>query len=322
MRTRRCWTTDGAALFAERRVAREIFLLPTLPLAPSVPELDVLQNISRMKIQTQNLKIISSGIGVISGALGILTAEGNWRTISLCALLIIVSLALYFTLSKILRHHFTTVIGDMPPPRYSIREARINDLTSIAELQRSFYPDDAVPIELYKEWYEVNPNGFFVIESKTTSKDGLEHKELVGHFTFLAIRDECMDLYREGEIRETDIRHYSLLGPDDVIKNLYVESVIVKKSHRRHAMFCLVRMLKTMVCNFCDPEVAERVYAMAATKDGEKTLKGMGFTRIERQNRKDRKDGHEMFDCSFESFMKTIIERETKHEINMLHRES
>ena len=38
-RTRRCWTTDGAALFAERRVACESFLLSSLPLAPSVPEL-------------------------------------------------------------------------------------------------------------------------------------------------------------------------------------------------------------------------------------------------------------------------------------------
>lgn len=275
-----------------------------------------------MKLQTQNLKIISSGIGVISGALGILTAEGNWRTISICALLIIISLALYSTLNKLLRHHFTTVIGEMPPPRYSIREARITDLQGVADLQESFYPDDAIPVNLYKEWYEVNPDGFFVIESKTTSKDGFELKELVGHFTFLAIRDECLNLYREGEIREKDIRHYSLLGPDDVIKNIYVESVIVKKAHRRHAMFCLVRMLKTMVCNFCDPEVVERVYAMAATRDGEKTLRGMGFTQVTRARLAERLDGHEMFECDMAQFMKTLIDRETKHEINMLHRES
>lgn len=38
-RTRRYWTTDGAALFSERRVAWEISLLSTLPFAPSVPEL-------------------------------------------------------------------------------------------------------------------------------------------------------------------------------------------------------------------------------------------------------------------------------------------
>jgi hypothetical protein len=275
-----------------------------------------------MKFKADNFKIISSGIGVISGGLGIVTAQGNPRTISICALLIVVSLALYSTIINIFRHRFTTVIGNFPPPRYSIREARITDIQGIADLQNSFYPDDAVPADIYKEWFEANPEGFFVIESKTTSKQGFEQKELVGHFTLLAIRDDCLKLYREGDIRETNIRGYNLLGPDEIKRTIYVESVIVKKSHRRHAMFCLVRMLKTMIYNFCEPEMVERVYAMAATNDGEKTLRGMGFTQVTRENRLKRVDGHEMFECEFSQFMKAVIDRETKHEINMLHREA
>ena len=66
---------------------------------------------------------------------------------------------------------------------------------------------------------------------------------------------------------------------------LYIESVIIKRQHRRNAMFCLVRMLRTMVLNFCDPKAARHAYAMAATKDGEKTLRGMGFTMLRRKKR-------------------------------------
>jgi hypothetical protein len=216
-----------------------------------------------------------------------------------------------------------TVIGSMPP-RYGIREAQVSDLEEITKIQRSFYPSDAVPIEVYREWYSANPDGFFVIEATLTNNDGSEHKEIVGHLTFLAIKDEMLERYKIGQIRETAIGSKDLFRSSEksLIKNIYIESVIVKRAHRRQGVFCLIRMLKTMIVSFCDEGIAEKVYAMAATDDGIRMLKGMGFSIfVHRDMREKRLDGHEMYECDFKDFMKVVIDRETKHEINMLRRD-
>jgi hypothetical protein len=130
--------------------------------------------------------------------------------------------------------------------------------------------------------------------------------------------------YKNGEILETHIGSKDLFSSSErsLIKNIYVESVIVKRAHRRQGVFCLIRMLKTMIVNFCDKEIAEKVYAMAATDDGIRMLKGMGFSAfVRRDMRQKRLDGHEMYECDFKEFMEVVIDRETKHEINMLRRD-
>ncbi|TWT94470.1 hypothetical protein [Stieleria varia] len=269
-----------------------------------------------------SLNFIGPGIGFVSGIIGIIGADGNLRIVGISTMLIVLSGAFFYQIQYEIRRRFASVIGYKMPPMYSVREAMESDLVEIAKLQASFYPDDAVPVELYKEWYDVNQDGFFVIEARTIDSNGLESKELVGHFTLLAIKDDCMELYREGDILETGIRHYNLLSDKekDSIKSIYIESIIIKKAHRRHAMFCIVRMLRTMICHFCNPDVVEKVYAMAATQDGEKTLLGLGFTLVGRKNRKQRLDKHEMYESDFSSFLANIIDRESKHEVNMLHR--
>jgi hypothetical protein len=271
--------------------------------------------------------IILSIIGLISAIVTIVTApDPNLRSVATIVLMVIVSITLLIVCcisAYSIFKNMITVIGYVTPPRYGVREAQVSDLVEIAKLQKAFYPTDAVPLKVYKEWYSVNPEGFFVIEATITRDDGSEYREIVGHFTFLAIKDECLESFKRGEILETTITQKDLLSSSEksIIKNLYIESVIVKRAHRRQGVFCLIRMLKTMICNFCDPKIAEKVYAMAATGDGEKALKGMGFSMVRHHMRLPREDGHEMYECDFKNFMEVVIDRETKHEINLLHRD-
>jgi len=210
----------------------------------------------------------------------------------------------------------TSIVGPLNFPTYQVRYASKADLNEIAAMQAQFYPNDAVPLQRYKDWFSVNPEGLFVIEMTSPKKD------LIGHFTLLAIKNDRMEAYKSGLIKETDILGCDLFDPQQKskIKNIYVESIIIKKEHRRHAIPNLIRILKTTVLSFCDPAVAERVYAMAATTDGKRTLRGMGFNVVDCPAGQKRVDNHEMYETTFPEFMAALERQELNCEMRLLSR--
>lgn len=267
------------------------------------------------------LQFVGSGLGIVGGIIGVVGWEGQFNVIGLSITLVIISVALFITLYRNYKRKNTTVIGNCNLPSYYVRSTNSNDLIEIAKLQKEFYPDDAVPFDLYKEWFDKNSKGFFIIESKSTCINGIETKEIVGHFTFLPIKEERMKYYLKGQILETDIRGADLHSPQEMksAKSIYVESVIIKHKHRRIAVFCLIRMMKSMLDYFCSSDHnINKIFAMAATNDGVKTLKGMHFEKVPGINAEDRKDKHDIFECDYGVFYKGILDRERKFEINLL----
>lgn len=232
------------------------------------------------------------------------------------AVLLLSSTLLLYSIYPAFKRRMASIVGPINFPTYQVRYATRDDLNEIAELQASFYAKDAVPLHRYKEWYSVNPDGFFVIEMTTPKK------ELIGHFTLLAIKNDRMEAYKAGAIKETDILKYDLFSPAEksTIKDIYVESIIIKKEHRRHAIPSLIRILKTTILSFCDPEIVEKVYAMAATLDGKKTLRGMNFSLIDTPVGHKRLDEHEMYEADFTAFMTALERQELSCEMRLLSR--
>ncbi len=184
---------------------------------------------------------------------------------------------------------------------FTIEPATLKDLDWIAQLEAESYSgDDAIPGGILKEWYEVNPTGFFVI------KGILE--ERVGHIDILPVRSRVLQLLLEGAILEREIRGDSLYSPDerDSIRELYVESlaVCIPGRYKAGALLSLAFNLPSLIENIAALEKIETIYAIAATKPGERVIKRLGFEMIRKGE--ERKDGHPVFAVSFKTLMDNI----------------
>lgn len=74
--------------------------------------------------------------------------------------------------------------------------ASYEDLVWIAKLEKRRYGSDAVPLETFSEWYNVNRYGFFVIRQAGVR---------IGHIDILPIYAPDFAPYGRGEIFETDL---------------------------------------------------------------------------------------------------------------------
>ncbi len=269
----------------------------------------------------KNLEFIFICIGTVASLATIYTLPDQIQFIASSAMILIILFILGLRAYRKVTPRYTVVADSSNVNNYFVRYATFADLQDICNLQKEAYTaEDAVPVKLYQEWYEVNPDGFFVLEVSG------KVNQVVGHLTLLAIKEERLNLYKSGLIRETEIRGCDLIpsGNKAEIKDLYVESFIIKKSHRKSGIPCIYRMMKNMVLSFCDPKVAKWVYAMAATGDGEKTIEGMKTVSGEKFNpvsiAVDRADSHNMYAVDFQDFLKIAETKESQFEFNMLHR--
>ena len=259
-------------------------------------------------------EIVSASFGIVGGVVGLYGATGEAQMLGLWAALLISSCLLLYFIYPALKRRRASILGSLDFPVYQIRYATREDLKEISVLQRHFYSEDAVPLARYKEWYDANPDGFFVIEMTSPKK------ELIGHFTLLAIKNDRMEAYKAGKIRETDILACDLFTPalKSKVKQIYVESLIIKKEHRRHAIPSMIRILKTAISSFCDPQAVQSIYAVAATNDGAKTLNAMRFNTVDTDHK--RLDGHEMYRANFTEFMEALGQHELNCEMRLLNR--
>jgi hypothetical protein len=175
--------------------------------------------------------------------------------------------------------------------RYGIEPARREDLAWIAELESRVYSkDDAIPLHLLQEWYDANPTGFSIIRAT----DG----RMIGHLDILPIRPSTLESFIAGSIVEKDIRGDCLYPPTNrgLIHDLYVESIIVMSDRTRSAGPAVLQVLSSIVPivdRICDLALLRSVYAIAASRPGERLLQGLGYNRVVTANQ--RKDGHHLF---------------------------
>lgn len=178
---------------------------------------------------------------------------------------------------------------------YTVSAATSEEMEWIAGLESEIYSDtDAVPRAVLLEWFQANPAGFSVIRMANNTK--------VGHIDLLPIRPATFQRFLEGTIVERDIRGDSLYSPGEsaAITALYVESIIVnppKGYTNAPAILCVLTSFERLVSRLCDPGQLKSVYAIAASRSGERLLRRLGFDVISPAHA--RKDGHELFVANF-----------------------
>jgi hypothetical protein len=111
----------------------------------------------------RTLSVTVASIGVISGLLGMVgglistTEQRHASMISLSILLAAVSSTLLFEVYFFAKRRRATIINSISVSSYHVCHASQAHIKEIVKLQKSHYPTDAVPEEIYLEWYEHNP---------------------------------------------------------------------------------------------------------------------------------------------------------------------
>lgn len=252
------------------------------------------------------LKIALSTVGIIGSVSTIIIRGGLPLYLSILVLVVVI-------LGYVIGKAMAKLRGDIPIINLSARVLRCalpEDLEQIAKLQTQFYPNDAVPFNKYKEWYEANPSGFFVMED--------EEKGIVGHITMLAVREPILRKYKMGVIKETDIEGSDLFGikERDQIDHIYVESVICAAEFKMAFSEAVARSFDSMMAIFADYKNLKTVYAMAATDRGEGLLNRFAFEEIGTAD--ERKDKHKMCQIAFPKFIERLNKLESRLEITAL----
>lgn len=241
-------------------------------------------------------------VGLVSSVISILVAPSNIQVISF-ALLLITTLVLagWLIVRPILQKRkadraLAGVQGLVSETTdYIVEPANEQDIEWIAELEADVYSGiDAIPVQILKEWYKANPSGFFVIRMKNGPR--------IGHLDILPLRPDTMKQFLAGEIIERDIRGDCIYGVNekDLIKDLYVESIIIrplKGYSGAKAITCLLSNFVPIANNICNIQNIEYVYAVAASRAGAQLMTHLGF---ELQKGSDkRKDRHNLFVARF-----------------------
>lgn len=233
-----------------------------------------------------------------------------------CLFLIIVVIALFiwliiqrFSRRKQVPEVKKTRLKDIkiePVGAYSLELASPDDLVWIADLEYELFKEDGIPREILKEWYDVNPSGFFVLKMMLS---GIKYR--IGHIDILPVRQGSFNLFCNGLIIEREIRGESVYSPKERndIKDLYVESVIIDmpKSHyhrRYSALKFLLSQFVFIVKQIADPKKLEYVYAISVTDTGTHLMKDLGFEVF--KNAKERRDGHNLYRVHFLTLAENI----------------
>jgi hypothetical protein len=147
---------------------------------------------------------------------------------------------------------------------FTFSVASLDDLNWIAELERRQFNKDAVPLDILREWYEANPNGFLVVRDDKDSR--------VGHIDILPVREPPFKLFEQGTIVESGIRGNSLFSPSEreKVQDLYVESIVIlgeNEEVHRAAVTALLNHLDDILAHVAVPANIRYIYGLAATRE-------------------------------------------------------
>jgi len=173
---------------------------------------------------------------------------------------------------------------------YHITAAKPDDMSWIARLEAEVYSaEDAVPERILRDWYNNNPDGFFVV---------WKGDERIGHVDILPLRPPALGQLLDGIILERDIKGADLYTPPEkgAIEDLYVESVALRPHpdfSRAPVVSFLLASFISLVKGLAGPASVRNVYAIAASGAGERLMKHLGFVRM--NDASERQDKHEVW---------------------------
>jgi hypothetical protein len=115
-------------------------------------------------------------------------------------------------------------------------------------------------------------------------------------------------LFLKGAIVERQIHGEALYSPEEKekVRSLYIESLAVRLSGRckAAALSSLLVHLPSLLGDVCSLNNLRQIYAIAATKSGDRLMKNLGFRIV--KGRETRKDGHDLFAVEEDVFLNNI----------------
>jgi hypothetical protein len=201
--------------------------------------------------------------------------------------------------------HRSRKLEQLPPKSValdiSIAMATPDDLLWIANLEKSYFHDDAIPLAILTDWYAKNPNGFQIVCDERGNR--------VGHLNVLPVKEEAFSPFIAGKIYEREITGNALFPPAerDLVRDLYVESVIVKhddKKTHQMAVTLLLNRVDTILSSLGNPANLRHVYGLAATDAGRNFMHGHGFDVVGEAH--DRVDEHPLYRIRYSDLRKRL----------------
>jgi hypothetical protein len=137
----------------------------------------------------------------------------------------------------------------------------------------------------YEQYTMINPNLLACLLDA--------NRRVVGYFDVFPLREDFFNMLAEGVCDEQAIRHEHILPPNEAAcaTRIYLGGVAVSEPHtargRRHAAVLLWGLLKYLE-HFYGAPCPKKLFASAATRDGESLLLKFGFSLVSpAQKRKD-----------------------------------
>jgi hypothetical protein len=249
----------------------------------------------------RELAIILSVLAIVSAFATILSAP-LW--VFWGCFLILCAFTAFLLGKRLIGHHplpYNPVITDGP---YTVFPADESDIRWAAEQAKKVYMGiDIISQELMLEWFNANPNGFFVVKDR--------HGHRCGNIDILPLRPDTFKRFLAGELIEQDIRGDSLFHPDETehISDLYVESVVVVNANREregnpYAVQRIILSVPVMLSGFCSHGNLAKIYAVGGSNNGIKLMRHLGFDMISGGD--GRKDKHKVFVTGIEDLIRNI----------------
>lgn len=179
------------------------------------------------------------------------------------------------------------------------------DLDWIFQLQLKAYSAQyAVARQTLDRWYGSNPGGFSILTM---------NGRRMGHLTIIPLHPKILHSFVQGTILEQDIHEDCVHTPEEkhLVRNLYFESIIVDSAqgHSSLPIKALTRLAHDfvpLISRVCEVGKLENVYALAATRRGERFMHALGFGLI--KSGQERPDRRALYSANFGSLRSNISE--------------
>lgn len=208
-------------------------------------------------------------ITVAAGIVALFGAVPDLR-VGFCLLALICALSLCAGLAARQTHISPGIIEE---PR-----ALVAKVCSAAELREAnelaHYGRDSIPNTLAEAWREASPNSFVCLID--------QHPHVVASFGILGLSASFLDQFLHGRLIESQLTAADLLPWSQTLSQeaLYISGVVVRDAGSprgwRWASIMMWSML-VYVRTFFDLTKPRRVYALAATPEGERILRKLNF---------------------------------------------
>ena len=249
---------------------------------------------SAVKLATATFVIVIGALAAIKEILQI--HESRWEIIWALAITSIGSLLFGMWEARVM--HIPDVpflgAGDTQNLRCTICTA--NQLCEANILATSFYGRDAISDDVVEQWRLTNPNMYACVLNPSG--------EVESSFSVMPLTDSFLDQFIAGKVIEAQIAADDIIPPSDSRRSsrLYIGGVVVKDPRSPRGQMRIGAMLWAMLVylrKFYGLKRKRTLYALAATKEGERLLKHLNFSLV--CSASQREDGHDLYSLSLDS---------------------